>query len=166
MQPLVLICFIISFSSLPAIDHNFNAKLKKILDFSIPLLVSEANGEKTYIIPLLGTGLWGPIWGNMAVKENFSTVIGVTFGHKGETPGLGAEIDSKGFQTQFVNKELFKDGNFQSVKVVKGGIVTLPTEMHLHGVDAISGGTITCDAVTEMLTNCLENYVPYINKYN
>jgi Na+-transporting NADH:ubiquinone oxidoreductase subunit C len=157
----------------PGKSSAFNLDLKKELykkskgqEYNIPLLVAETNGVKIFIIPLRGNGLWGPIWGNIAVKENFSTVIGATFGHKGETPGLGAEIDTKNFQAQFVNKELFKDGDFQSVKVVKGGIVTLPANMHIHGVDAISGGTITSDAVTDMLTNCLENYVPYINKRN
>jgi len=151
----------------------FNLDLKKELynkskgkDFNIPLLVSESNGVKTYIIPLRGTGLWGPIWGNIAVKDNFSTVIGVTFGHKGETPGLGAEIATKDFQAQFVGKELFENGKFQSINVVKGGIVNLPDNMKIHGVDAISGGTITSNAVTAMLANCLENYVPFITKNN
>ncbi len=157
----------------PGKSSAFNLDLKKELykkskgqAFNLPLLVAENNGSKTYIIPLRGVGLWGPIWGNIAVKENFSTVVGVTFGHKGETPGLGAEIDTKIFQAQFVNKEVFRDGKFQSIKVVKGGIVTLPAELHIHGVDAISGGTITSDAVSAMLTDCLENYVPYINKRN
>lgn len=157
----------------PGKSAAFNLDLKKELykkskgqEYNIPLLVAEKNNTKIFIIPLRGTGLWGPIWGNIAVKENFSTVVGATFGHKGETPGLGAEIDTKDFQAQFVNKELFKDGSFQSIKVVKGGIVTLPAEIHIHGVDAISGGTITSDAVTEMLANCLENYVPYIKNQN
>ncbi len=141
-------------------------KKSKGLEFNIPLLIAESNGVKTYIIPLYGAGLWGSIWGNIAVQENFSTVVGVTFGHKGETPGLGAEIDTRIFQAQFVNKEVFKDSKFQSVKVVKGGVVTLPANMHIHGVDAISGGTITSNAVSDMLANCLENYVPYINKRN
>ena len=157
----------------PGKSPAFNLDLKKELykkskglEFNIPLLVAETNGSKTYIIPLRGTGLWGPIWGNIAVKDNFSTVIGVTFGHKGETPGLGAEIDTKNFQAQFVGKEVFKDGKFQSINVVKGGIATLPENMKIHGVDAISGGTITSNAVTAMLVNCLENYVPYITKNN
>ncbi len=157
----------------PGTSLAFNLDLKKELykkskgqAYNISLLVVEVNGVKTFIIPLRGTGLWGPIWGNIAVKDNFSTVVGATFGHKGETPGLGAEIDTKNFQLQFVGKEVFKDGEFQSVKVVKGGVATLPSEMHIHGVDAISGGTITSDAVSAMLTNCLENYVPYIKKRN
>jgi Na+-transporting NADH:ubiquinone oxidoreductase subunit C len=151
----------------------FNLNLKKELykknkntDFNIPIYLSEIKGVKTYIIPLYGKGLWGPIWGNIAVKKNFSTVIGVTFGHKGETPGLGAEIDTKIFQAQFSGKEIFKDGKFQSVSVVKGGITTMPSNMQIHGVDAISGGTITSVGVSDMLSNCLENYVPFITKHN
>lgn len=134
--------------------------------FKIPLYLSEVNGIKTYIIPLWGKGLWGPVWGNIAVKENFSTVVGVTFGHKGETPGLGAEIDTKIFQAQFKGKEIFREGKFQSIAVVKGGIVTMATDMQIHGVDAISGGTITSNGVSDMLADCLENYVPFINKLN
>ncbi len=155
----------------PGKSPAFNLDLKKELykkskglEFNIPLLVAETNGIKTYIIPLRGTGLWGAIWGNIALKENFSSIVGVTFGHKGETPGLGAEIDTKIFQAQFVGKELFKDGKFQSVTVIKGGVKTWPTDMQEYGVDAISGGTITSNAVSEMLADCLENYVPFINK--
>jgi len=148
-----------------AFDLNLKKELykkSKGLEFNIPLLIAEANGVKTFIIPLYGNGLWGPVWGNIAVKENFSTVIGVTFGHKGETPGLGAEIDTKVFQAQFKGKEIFKGDEFKSVLIVKGGIVTLPESEHIHGVDAITGGTITSVGVSDMLKNCLENYVPYI----
>jgi Na+-transporting NADH:ubiquinone oxidoreductase subunit C len=157
----------------PGESKAFKLNLKKELykkskgeAFNIPLLVAETNGVRSYIIPLLGTGLWGPVWGNIALEENFSTVVGVTFGHKGETPGLGAEIDTKIFQAKFIGKEVFKGTEFISVSVVKGGIVTMPTDMQIHGVDAISGGTITSVAVSDMLFNCLENYVPYINKQN
>lgn len=148
-----------------AFDLNLKKELykkSKGLEFNIPLLIAESNGVKTYIIPLYGMGLWGPVWGNIAVKENFSTVIGVTFGHKGETPGLGAEIDTKIFQAQFKGKEIFKGDEFKSILIVKGGVRTLPESEHIHGVDAITGGTITSNGVSDMIMNCLENYVPYI----
>jgi Na+-transporting NADH:ubiquinone oxidoreductase subunit C len=137
-------------------------KKSKGLEFNIPLLIAESNGVKTFIIPLYGMGLWGPVWGNIAVKENFSTVVGVTFGHKGETPGLGAEIDTKIFQAQFAGKEIFEGNEFKSILIVKGGVKTLPDSEHIHGVDAITGGTITSVGVSDMIMNCLENYVPYI----
>jgi len=89
----------------------------------------------------------------------------VTFAHKGETPGLGAEIDTKAFQEQFVGKEIFNDkGNFTSIKVIKGGIDLIPENLRKHGVDAISGGTITSNGVSDMLNDCLENYIPYFKK--
>ncbi|MCD4746305.1 MAG: NADH:ubiquinone reductase (Na(+)-transporting) subunit C [Bacteroidales bacterium] len=130
-----------------------------------PLFICNKNGETFYIIPLLGKGLWGPIWGNIALKSDLNTVIGVTFAHKSETPGLGAEIDKKPFQVQFEGRQIFdNNGNFTSIKVVKGGVDMLPEKDRIHGVDAITGGTITSTGVSEMLKDCLENYIPYIKK--
>ena len=101
----------------------------------------------------------------MALADNFNTVKGVTFDHKGETPGLGAEITTKGFTSQFEGKTIFDNsGNFKSITVKKGGVKTMPTANQSHGVDAISGGTITCDAVTEMINNVLDGYLPFIEK--
>jgi len=109
--------------------------------------------------------LWGPIWGNIALEKDFRTVYGVTFGHKGETPGLGAEIATQAFQDQFEGKTIFDDNyNFTYIKVVKGGVVTMPADQQIHGVDAISGGTITSTAVSDMIKDCLSNYEAYIKK--
>jgi Na+-transporting NADH:ubiquinone oxidoreductase subunit C len=130
---------------------------------AFPVYIYEKNGEKFYIIPMLGKGLWGPIWGNIALKQDLNTVFGVTFDHKSETPGLGAEINTKAFQEQFVGKELFDaNGDFTSIAVVKGGISTLSQEKHIHAVDAISGGTITSVGVDEMMKVSLSNYIVYI----
>ncbi|RLD39250.1 MAG: NADH:ubiquinone reductase (Na(+)-transporting) subunit C [Bacteroidetes bacterium] len=132
-------------------------------EFNSPLFVCHIENNTYYIIPLLGKGLWGPIWGNLALQSDFNTVKGVVFDHKGETPGLGAEIVFPAFTNPFVNKTIFdKQGNFTSIKVVKGGVAKLASAMQIHGVDAISGGTITSNSVDAMLKNCLENYVPYI----
>ena len=87
-----------------------------------------------------------------------NTVSGASFGHKAETPGLGAEINTEDFQKQFVGEKIFDEsGNFVSVKVIKGGAA--PED--LHGVDAVSGGTITSNGVTEMLRRTLASYIPY-----
>ncbi len=132
---------------------------------SFPLYICNKDGKTFYIIPLQGKGLWGPIWGNIALEKDFRTVYGVTFGHKGETPGLGAEIATQAFQDQFEGKTIFDDNyNFTSIKVVKGGVVTMPADQQIHGVDAISGGTITSTAVSDMIKDCLSNYEAYIKK--
>jgi Na+-transporting NADH:ubiquinone oxidoreductase subunit C len=117
------------------------------------------NGEINYVIPMVGKGLWGPIWGYAAISSDFNTLSGATFDHKGETPGLGAEINKDAFEKPFNGKKIFdNDGEFMSVKVVKGGAD--PSDE--HGVDAISGGTITSNGVTEMLERTFKAYEPFL----
>ena len=126
---------------------------------NFPIYIYESEGSKKYIIPLVGKGLWGPIWGYIALEEDKNTVAGASFDHKGETPGLGAEINQGWFQEPFVGKKIFDEsGNYQSIKVIKGGA----PEGDKHGVDAISGGTITGNGVTEMLVRTLKTYEPYL----
>jgi Na+-transporting NADH:ubiquinone oxidoreductase subunit C len=133
--------------------------------FELPLYVIEKDGTKLFIIPFRGVGLWGPLWGNMALNDDLNTVIGVTFDHKGETPGLGAEITTESFTKQFVGKKIFDDNNqFTSIMVVKGGITKLPENQRIHGVDAISGGTITSVGVSDMIEDVLTCYLPYLEK--
>ena len=129
-----------------------------------PIFVMEKDGERSYVVPVRGMGLWGPVWGNIAFKSDFNTIAGATFDHKGETPGLGAEINTPWFEVEFKDKTIFDNsGDFVSIKVVKGGVANSNINP-AHGVDAISGGTITSNGVSDMLYDCLENYVPYIEK--
>lgn len=130
-----------------------------------PLFVCQKDKDTLYIIPLQGNGLWGPVWGNMTLKSDFSTVEGVSFGHKGETPGLGAEISLPIFEDQFPGKKIFTDeGEFTSVKVIKGGVNNSNIDP-VHGVDAISGGTITSMGVNSMIENNLSNYIAYFKQH-
>ena len=98
-----------------AFDDNLKTeqfKQSKGQNFVAPLYVLQNQGETYYVIPMLGKGLWGPVWGNMALKDDFNTVVGVIFDHKGETPGLGAEISTSQFESQFVDKTIFdENGN-------------------------------------------------------
>ncbi|TDB64177.1 NADH:ubiquinone reductase (Na(+)-transporting) subunit C [Arundinibacter roseus] len=130
---------------------------------NLPLYIFTAKGDKKYyIIPVRGVGLWGPIWGFVSLEDDFNTVYGANFDHKGETPGLGAEISEEPFQNQFQGKKIMSDGKFISVNVVKS---TEKTSYGAeHRVDAISGGTITSNGTDEMLKNCLAPYIPYFEK--
>ncbi len=153
-------------------SEAFNINLKTELfnksqnrDYRLPMYVVDNPDGKIYIIPLLGAGLWGPVWGNIALGEDFSRVLGVTFDHKSETPGLGAEINTPSFQNQFNGKQILDDqGRFVSIQVVKGGVSNFPANVQKHKVDAISGGTITSNGVNDMIENVLESYVPFFNK--
>ncbi len=149
----------------------FNVNLKSALNdiekkgiVAMPIFLMQNNGEKFYIIPVYGKGLWGPISGNVSLKEDKNTIAAVTFDHEGETPGLGAEIVKDAFTSQFIGKEIFKDNKFVSISVIKGGVASQHTIDALNGVDAISGSTLTCNGVNDMLKTCISNYINYLNK--
>ena len=108
------------------------------------------------VVPVTGNGLWGPIWGYVALESDMNTLAGVVFDHDGETPGLGAEIATPKHQAMYRGKQIFEGDEFVSVRLRKGGAVD-----KAHEVDAISGGTKTSDGVTAMLKNSLGNYLPF-----
>lgn len=144
-----------------AFDVDLGKEIKKDVNTQLlPLFISEVDGATRYIIPLRGKGLWGPIWGFIALEDDLNKVYGAVFDHKKETPGLGAEINTPMFQDPFAGKTIFEGEVFTPIKVIKGG----PKEGDMHGVDGISGGTITSNGVSDMLSERLSMYLPYFNK--
>jgi Na+-transporting NADH:ubiquinone oxidoreductase subunit C len=147
---------------LEAFPINLKEELRKdSVKRDLPVFIyTDPEGEEITIVPLQGKGLWGPIWGYMSFKPDMSTVYGCTFSHAKETPGLGAEIAQDFFQEQFKGKTIFdKSGKFTSIQVLKGGA----GKGNPHGVDAVSGGTITSKGLQAMLLDCLGNYENYFN---
>lgn len=143
-----------------AFDVDLAKELKKEpFDQNFPLYVAEVEGEKYYIIPLRGSGLWNAIFGYIALEGDVNTIKGVVFDHLGETPGLGAEITQVWFQKRFEDEQIFdKNGNLIGISVVKGYSSSSKED---NKVDAISGATITGDGVTEMIKERLEHYITY-----
>ncbi len=141
---------------------ELRSEQKKPVDTqNLPLFIASMEGDRELvIIPLEGKGLWGPLYGYISLEADMSTIYGVTFDHKGETPGLGAEINTSAFEDMFPGKRIFESGKFVSVKVIKGGA----PEGDNHGVDAVSGGTITSVGLQEMLYDCLIKYQEYLIK--
>lgn len=109
------------------------------------------------VVPVSGTGLWGPLWGYVALEKDMNTIAGVILDHAGETPGLGAEVATPKHQALYKGKTIFEEGQFVSVALRKGG-----AKDPAHEVDAISGGTKTSDGVTDMLKKSLEAYLPLL----
>ena len=120
----------------------------------LPVFECKVEDGLKYILPLRGTGLWGPIWGYLSLDSDMSTIYGASFDHQGETPGLGAEIATPIFQSQFKGKEIYDNGKLVSITVAKSN-ETAPAE---HKVDAISGGTITSKGLQKMLLDDLSSY--------
>ncbi|MDD2514494.1 MAG: NADH:ubiquinone reductase (Na(+)-transporting) subunit C [Proteiniphilum sp.] len=143
-------------------DPAFSTELGDESAAGLPVYEAEVDGSVKYIIPMDGAGLWGPIWGYLAVEADGSTIYGAEFGHQGETPGLGAEIVTPSFRQQFAGKELVKDGQFRSVAVVKPG----QTAAGRDYVDGISGGTITSKGVDAMLLNSVGQYSNFLMNLN
>ena len=138
---------------------------KDYKDQHFPLFIAEIESEKYYIIELRGTGLWDAIWGYMSLKKGLKTIKGVSFDHKGETAGLGAEITKDWFKNSFVNEKVFSsEGKLVGVTVLKGNNDPDNLDKDDHEVDAISGSTITGDGVTDMILERLNNYLAYFEK--
>lgn len=144
-----------------AFDINTSVEFKKPLDErEMPVYECTLGpNDVKYILPMYGAGLWGPIWGYVAVNSDGSTIYGAYFAHQGETPGLGAEIEKPAFSNQFNDKHLIKDGKFLPVAVLKAGQAPMNGEDY---VDAISGGTITSKGVASMIDDCLSGYTKFL----
>ncbi len=113
-----------------------------------------------YIVPIRGKGLWDAIWAYVAMDEEM-VVQGIFLDHKGETPGLGANINQRFFMDDFTGEHLMKDGSYRGIKVAKGNGDPKNLNKTDHKVDAIAGSTITGDGVSAMIKNDLIHYVPY-----
>jgi Na+-transporting NADH:ubiquinone oxidoreductase subunit C len=137
---------------------EFKAGIRKDSDLDFPLFKCEKDGNTYFVVPLIGTGLWGPVWGYVALESDLNTIYGATFDHKTETPGLGAEIKEKIFQAQFTGDQVYRDGEV-GLSVLKGGGGSADN----YGVDGITGGTITSRGVDEMLKRTLAVYKPYFD---
>ena len=135
---------------------------KSAKDVRLNAFVADVEGKLVYILPLNGAGLWNKIWGYISVDAtDHSTVFGADFGNAGETPGLGAEISTTRFADQFKGKELYKEGVFKGIAVVKPG----HTAEGQDAVDGISGGTLTSNGVHDMLKASLAPFSKFLESY-
>lgn len=127
----------------------------------LPLFVGEKEGKTFYVAPIYGKGLWDAIWGYVALDENM-VVQGAYFDHKGETPGLGANIKERFFMDDFIGEHLLDaSNNFKGITVAKGNADPKNNDKTDNEVDAIAGATITGDGVTAMIKSDLKLYLPY-----
>jgi len=124
------------------------------------LLSADGKIEK-YVFPVRGYGLWSMMQGYLAMEPDLRTVAGLTFYAQGETPGLGGEVMNPKWKAKWLGKHLCAADGSVALKVCKGD----QTE-NIHGVDALSGATITSNGVTNMIEFWMgENgFGPYIAK--
>ncbi|SHG86681.1 Na(+)-translocating NADH-quinone reductase subunit C [Flagellimonas flava] len=127
----------------------------------LPLFIGEKEGKEYYIIPMYGKGLWDAIWGFISLDKDM-VVQGVVFDHKGETPGLGANIKLRYFMDDFVGESVLDGNRYAGISVVKGNNDPLNNDKEDNEVDALAGATITGNGVTAMIKETLKLYKPYL----
>ena len=139
---------------------GFTIDRKDIGADNLPIYICEVDGKKKFVLPMVGKGLWGGIWGFVALDDDGQTVFGSYFSHESETAGLGSLIKEQKFQDAFVGKQAYSaDGN-AALKVVKSGAV----QEAEHEVDGITGATLTSNGVRDMITEYLSLYKTYLSK--
>ena len=143
-----------------ALSKNPNYKRR------LPLFIAEKEGKNLYVAPIRGKGLWDAIWAYVSMDENM-VIRGIYFDHKGETPGLGANIKQRFFMDDFIGEALLdSEGKFKGVNVSKTNLDPKNEDKYDHEVDAIAGSTITGDGVTAMIRSDLSLYQSYFNNIN
>jgi len=128
----------------------------------LPLFVGEKDGKKFYIVPMRGKGLWDAIWGFVSVDDQ-KVIQGAYFDHKGETPGLGANIKMRYFMDDFIGESIENNGAIVGVKVAKGNNDPVNEDKYDNEVDALAGATITGNGLSAMLSTSLKKYESFFN---
>ena len=138
-------------------NGGFEVANDAVNEDNLPLYIAKIDGATKYILPMTGNGLWGGIWGYLALNDDCNTIYGVYFSHASETPGLGAEIAGDKFQGRFPGKKVYGENGEVGLSVMKKS-----ADADFH-VDAVSGATITSNGVDAMLKLKLLPYYKYLN---
>lgn len=135
---------------------------KAIKEGELHVFVAETEDGTKYVLPVTGRGLWGGLWGYVALNADMQTVYGAYFYHESETAGLGARIGDADFQELFRDKQLFTEGNAEEIglTVVKAGSVKNP----VYEVDGVTGATLTTNGVAAMMKEGLGRYMSFIKQ--
>ena len=133
--------------------NAFDVETKEIGEKFPVYQAKTAEGDDALVLPLKGRGLWGGLWGYVAVTPDFQKVLGAYFDHESETAGLGALIKEEKFQSQFIGRPVMADGKV-ALTVVKQGASEAETQ-----VDGVTGATLTSKGVGEMVLSGIQQYV-------
>lgn len=146
--------------SIELID-NLKPENKAIMKGAGPQLPVYKFKSGVTVVPVYGAGLWGPIWGYIALEGDLRTIAGAYFDHDSETPGLGAKIkDEPSFKAQFEGKVFNLENPANPFDIVKGGAPAGSADK----IDAITGATMTCNGLNAAIDTWIGAYANYFNK--
>ncbi len=130
----------------------------------IYLVKSEQGQLETVVLPIIGSGLWDLMYGFVGMDKDLNTVQSVVYSADfKETPGLGAEVLNPNWKALWPGKKIYNEAEEVKIRLVKGGA----KQGDVHGVDALSGATLTSNGVTRTLHFWFgeEGYGPFIAKF-
>ncbi|TYL47498.1 Na(+)-translocating NADH-quinone reductase subunit C [Marinomonas sp. IMCC 4694] len=145
--------------------ENDPASIKRRANFSSVYLVKSGDQIDRVILPVHGYGLWSTMYGFMALKNDFNTVIGFGFYAQGETPGLGGEVDNPNWKALWKGKEVYDNEGQAVLRLAKAGVDSSDPEA-IHKVDGLSGATLTSRGVTNLVQYWLgkEGFAPFLTQ--
>ena len=144
--------------------ENDIASIKKREKYSKVYIEYKDDKINTLILPVRGYGLWGILYGYLAIKSDFNTVAGLEFYDHKETPGLGAEIDNPKWKALWKGKKIYQENGEVSLKVIKGNVLASSDNIN-YEVDGLSGATLTCNGVTNLIAYWMgsDGFLNFIN---
>ena len=133
--------------------YKENVKEQQRGDITTYVYTPSTNKDGAIAMRFVGPGLWGPIKGFLALDPKITKIQGITFYEQEETPGLGGEIVKSSFRDKFVGLMIRDETGNPGIIIKSGG------EAAVNKVDGISGATMTCDKVQEMLNEAIKSIV-------
>ena len=151
-------------AKLPAQDlvalFDTTVEKKTIGEGASQLLLFYAKSDaKAVAFNFIGSGIWGKIYGYLALESDLRTIKAFTVYRHEETPGLGGEIEKDWFKKEFVGKKIVDANDQPGFKILRFGMgASAPNE-----IDGISGATLTGNKLMVILDG-LSKKIVKINK--
>lgn len=141
------------------------SKVRRLPNQALVFDVIDQGELKALILPIEGYGLWGTLYGYIALAPDARTIVGITFYEHKETPGLGGEVDNPRWKALWPGRLAFNDRGVPAISVKKG--VAGPVAEDPYNVDGLSGATITSRGVTALVRFWLgeDGFGPYLASY-
>ncbi|GAB5449961.1 MAG: Na(+)-translocating NADH-quinone reductase subunit C [Halioglobus sp.] len=126
------------------------AKIFRRAHYAVVYLAKNAGGDiDKIILPVHGYGLWGTLYGFVALESDANTIAGLGFYQHKETPGLGGEVDNPRWKAQWPGKQVYRDGDVE-IAVIKGTVDPAAANAE-YKVDGLAGATLTTRGVSNLL---------------
>jgi len=153
----------------PATSRDAPENRARVLHLPLHALIYQVMGKNAQVeklvLPIEGYGLWGTLYGFIALDADTTTVEGLTYYDHKETPGLGAEVDNPRWKALWVGRKAYDENWQPQLTVIKGRAG--PAAEDPYRVDGLSGATLTSNGVREMLALWLgpDGFAPYLEKF-